>query len=217
MARNTKPRLMSIARDLFNARGFGNVTIAQIAAAADISEGNLWYHFPDKRSLLEALSAELMADLDVRLCLGPEPDVSPIDAYADFLAALCLEMDTHLFLYRDNADYGAHSDAFENRLGEIYARTIAQITSYIAEMTSAGHITLSTEHHEPMAKTMTLILRYYPEYVREDPSESGTDPVMGAIEQHLVPLAPFMAATVRDQLLLKTHHRLENSLLALTA
>jgi AcrR family transcriptional regulator len=54
---STRERILAESLALFNARGLGRVTTAEIAAAAAIREGNLQYHFPRKSSLLEALFA----------------------------------------------------------------------------------------------------------------------------------------------------------------
>ncbi|WP_287081243.1 TetR/AcrR family transcriptional regulator [Methylobacterium sp.] len=54
---DTRTRILAVSLALFNARGLGHVTTAEIAAAAGIREGNLQYHFPRKRGLVEALFA----------------------------------------------------------------------------------------------------------------------------------------------------------------
>ncbi|MEH3063022.1 MAG: TetR family transcriptional regulator [Methylobacterium radiotolerans] len=54
---DTRTRILAVSLALFNVRGLGHVTTAEIAAAAGIREGNLQYHFPRKRGLVEALFA----------------------------------------------------------------------------------------------------------------------------------------------------------------
>lgn len=60
--RTTRERILAESLALFNARGLGRVTTAEIAAATGIREGNLQYHFPRKSALLEALFAAFEAD-----------------------------------------------------------------------------------------------------------------------------------------------------------
>lgn len=55
--RRTRDRILDASRALFNVRGPGAVTTAEIAAACGISEGNLHYHFRRKEMILEALFA----------------------------------------------------------------------------------------------------------------------------------------------------------------
>ncbi|WP_244507376.1 TetR/AcrR family transcriptional regulator [Methylobacterium phyllostachyos] len=54
---NTRERILAVSLALFNARGLGRVTTAEIAAAVGIREGNLQYHFPRKSGLVEAMFA----------------------------------------------------------------------------------------------------------------------------------------------------------------
>ena len=73
----TRDRILETARDLFNARRFGNVTTAELAAECGIAEGNLWYHFKNKRALLEAITERFLTDVEDRLSRLPsDPDLS---------------------------------------------------------------------------------------------------------------------------------------------
>lgn len=56
-APRTRDRILTVSLALFNTRGLGRVTTAEIAAAAGIREGNLQYHFPRKSNLVEAMFA----------------------------------------------------------------------------------------------------------------------------------------------------------------
>ncbi|MCJ2089627.1 TetR/AcrR family transcriptional regulator [Methylobacterium sp. E-005] len=61
-APSTRERILAVSLALFNTRGLGRVTTAEIAAAAGIREGNLQYHFPRKSSLVEAMFAGFEAE-----------------------------------------------------------------------------------------------------------------------------------------------------------
>ena len=56
-APSTRDKILAVSLDLFNTRGLGQVTTAEIATAAGIREGNLQYHFPRKSHLVEAVFA----------------------------------------------------------------------------------------------------------------------------------------------------------------
>lgn len=51
----TRQRVLEAANHLFSTQGFGKTGTADIARAADVSEGSIFYHFGSKRSLLEEL------------------------------------------------------------------------------------------------------------------------------------------------------------------
>jgi AcrR family transcriptional regulator len=51
----TRQRVLEAANHLFSTQGFARTGTADIARAADVSEGSIFYHFGSKRSLLEEL------------------------------------------------------------------------------------------------------------------------------------------------------------------
>lgn len=97
MARSVDPDLAaarreaitSAAADLFARRGFENTTAADIARAADMSSGSVFYYFKDKRAVFRSLferdvpeSREL-----VEGCLAETDPVAGILAMVDAIAA----------------------------------------------------------------------------------------------------------------------------------
>ena len=94
----TRDRILTIARDLFNSERFGNVTTADLANACGIAEGNLWYHFKNKRALLDAITEMFLNDVEGRLAILPSAPDTILKDYADMLAALMSE----IRLYRYN-------------------------------------------------------------------------------------------------------------------
>ena len=51
----TRTRILDIAQDAVLSKGFGATSIEEIVAAADITKGGFFYHFPDKNALARAL------------------------------------------------------------------------------------------------------------------------------------------------------------------
>nr|HML49665.1 helix-turn-helix domain-containing protein [Clostridia bacterium] len=58
MKRDIKPHIRAAAEALFQAQGFGNVSMRDVASAAGISVGNLTYHYKKKEDLIEAVVLE---------------------------------------------------------------------------------------------------------------------------------------------------------------
>src|SRR4051812_23367175 len=50
--RQTREAIAAAARELFTARGFESVTVAEVAAAADVSEKTVFNYFPTKEDLV---------------------------------------------------------------------------------------------------------------------------------------------------------------------
>lgn len=65
-ASDTRARIMDIAQEAVLAKGFDATSIEEIVAAAEITKGGFFYHFPDKNALALAL-IERYVDADNRL------------------------------------------------------------------------------------------------------------------------------------------------------
>lgn len=52
---DTRTRIMDIAQDAILQKGFDGTSIEEIVAAAEITKGGFFYHFPDKNALARAL------------------------------------------------------------------------------------------------------------------------------------------------------------------
>lgn len=52
---DTRTRIMDIAQDAILQKGFDATSIEEIVAAAEITKGGFFYHFPDKNALARAL------------------------------------------------------------------------------------------------------------------------------------------------------------------
>jgi AcrR family transcriptional regulator len=71
--------ILSAARRCFARNGFAGTTTKSVAAAASISEGLLFKHFPSKSALYaEILAEECEADPDLAHLLGQEPSTTTL-------------------------------------------------------------------------------------------------------------------------------------------
>lgn len=59
-----RQHIMEIARTGILDKGFDATSIEEIVAAADITKGGFYYHFPDKNALARALLEDYIADTD---------------------------------------------------------------------------------------------------------------------------------------------------------
>jgi AcrR family transcriptional regulator len=60
-----REKILNESRKLFNKKGYGAVTLFEIAQTTGISRGNITYHFKDKDKILEALVNELWDKIEV--------------------------------------------------------------------------------------------------------------------------------------------------------
>jgi AcrR family transcriptional regulator len=76
---DSRGRLAKAALVLYDDQGFENTTVAEIAAAAGVTERTFFRHFPDKREVLFAGGIDLGALAPEGVAAAP-PGLAPLDA-----------------------------------------------------------------------------------------------------------------------------------------
>lgn len=215
MAMKTRERILLAARRMFNDKGYGNVTTAALAEEVGISEGNLWYHFNNKRALLVALSEEFLGSIAERLAIRPQDESKIIEEYIAFLGEYAQELRDFRFLYRDQAVYGEHSDTILEQLPQLYWKTHEQLLSFYTAMVRNGQLDWPEDRLPDLAVNAKIIVRYGLEYMREtgQPVEEGSGAVQQAFAQHLTlfehKLSPEASKKLRDALSVSAKPQLE--------
>jgi AcrR family transcriptional regulator len=136
--RATRDAIATTARRLFAERGFDAVTVAEIAAAADISEKTVFNHFATKEELVfaggDTRLAQLLADIAQRPSGASVLDVfrASSEAMLDVVAAG--ETDDSLVVPRIVRD----SRALQERLTVGWEREAEAVAAVIAEATGAN-------------------------------------------------------------------------------
>jgi len=69
----TRAALLAAGREVFASQGVDATTIQDITEAADVAKGSFYNHFDSKRSILEAVAEETLADLGHALDLLTDP------------------------------------------------------------------------------------------------------------------------------------------------
>ena len=130
--------IATTARRLFAERGFDSVTVAEIAAAADVSEKTVFNHFPTKEDLAFAGREQgllrLVADIRER-----PPGASVLDAFRALTATVIDELvapgDEELLTV---ARIIRHSRTLQERLTVGWESGAAAVTAAIAETSGAA-------------------------------------------------------------------------------
>jgi AcrR family transcriptional regulator len=85
----TRRHIAAVAKELFIARGFDNVTVAEVAEAADVSKMTVFNYFPRKEDLFLARHADQVHDVRQVLadCAPGESAASALRRYQHHLLA----------------------------------------------------------------------------------------------------------------------------------
>jgi AcrR family transcriptional regulator len=86
-APDAAPKMREAAFDLFSRNGFANVTAAEIAAAAGVTERTFFRHFPTKEDVLFSEGAEIVSDLSSAIVASP-----PATSASDLLLAALVNL-----------------------------------------------------------------------------------------------------------------------------
>ena len=113
---DARGRLGQAAFELFTERGFEQVTVAEIAERAGLTERTFFRYFADKREVLFA-GADGFQDIFVSTVVGAPDSAAPIDAVAAALYAAAALFSAHEDgVRRRSAIIAAHPDLREREL-----------------------------------------------------------------------------------------------------
>lgn len=199
----TKKRIVEAALSAFNEQGFGHVTTAELAGRLDMSEGNLWYHYKTKAELLTEIQQEFIVRWETLSNIGTDPD-DPIDCYVDWLSGWQSLFESYVFMFRDRAEYGAHSPELADTLPHLYLETTQRLKSYYGQMIDNGSLSVPEAALDDLVMNVIVIARFFLEFQIEAQSGSELAPNTGLV-QHLTLLKPWLTE--------QAYYRIRNGLL----
>ena len=159
----TRGKILAASLACFNRDGFHRVSTAQLAEAADVLEGTLWYHFKAKTDLilahLEAFEARLDAHLAADIAESPDAII------ADFLDIFVILWEFR-YLLRDPLSGLNDDDTISLRLKETYQLVEERVEARLHKSAQAGFIDLKDVDAKTLALSCVLIGRYWFDYAR---------------------------------------------------
>jgi AcrR family transcriptional regulator len=165
--RRTAERILETTLDLFNRFGEPNVSTTLISSELGISPGNLYYHYPAKDELINALLDRY--EVAVSEVLQSSRGVTHIEAGWSFFMRQFDLMWRYRFLYRDLNDLLCRNRHFERRFGAMVAAKLDAVKALIDGMRGAGVLRMGELEAEPIATSMVVLATYWLsfEYVRD--------------------------------------------------
>ncbi len=184
---DTKTHIANTARLLFNEHGFKAVTTAVLAKETGRAEGNIWYHFKNKNSLLEAITIDFLSYNKHRISMQPSYNGDIINEYGQMLMAFLTEIHDYRFLYRDPKDFDEQMEILTTRLPIIYDTTHKQFLSYYNTMINKKILTANLDQIETIIQASLIIFRYSLEISQERgyQDKPGSGAVAKAFELHI--------------------------------
>jgi AcrR family transcriptional regulator len=165
--RRTAERILETSLELFNRFGEPNVSTTVIAAGLGISPGNLYYHYPAKEGLVNALYDRYEAALGELL---PAADgVHDVEDAWFFLHTLFERIWQYRFLYRDLNDLLSRNRRLETSFQGVLADQTQAVLRLLAGLGRSGALAIDARELEGTATSMVVLLTYWLsyEYVRD--------------------------------------------------
>jgi AcrR family transcriptional regulator len=165
--------VLEVALALFNERGIDRVTTAEIAGAAGINEGNLYYYFQKKEQLALALfdvfSDALVATAERRVADPADPN-----AFATYHRGWFDLMWEFRFFYRDGAALRVLAPSLREKLHGLTLRGQAAVRRVFGLMRAHGFLRASDEQLAMLIDNLWIVSSYWMDYRRRDASSSVT-------------------------------------------
>ena len=202
--RRTAERILEVTLDLFNRFGEPNVSTTLISAELGISPGNLYYHYPAKDELINALFDRFEKALN-ELLRAADGVRNVEDAWLFFHMLFELIWD-HRFLYRDLNDLLSNNRRLETHFQFVLKNKAKAVQSVLDGLGRGNAMRIDARDVEPVATAMVVLLTYWLsfEYVRDprkalEPAGAGAALLRGAFHV-LSQLLPYLDAAQREHL-----------------
>ncbi|AVD82731.1 TetR family transcriptional regulator [Pseudomonas sp. SWI6] len=166
------------AMALFAEKGFGQVSMRELAAHVGLTAGSLYHHFPSKQDLLYDLIEELYEELQATLDLGRRAMARGASALSCLIAAHWeLHVQRPMQFRLAERDFCCLSEAQQARLNVLRKRYESGLLRLIAP-----RATLSGDALAATAHVLATLLNQLPALLQALPQEQG----LGLMEDLLV-------------------------------
>ena len=160
--RRTAERILATALDLFNRYGEPNVATTLIASDMGISPGNLFYHFPAKELLVNALFDEYVHDMNQ--LLPAAADVRDMEHAWFFMHSLFELIWRHRFIYRDLNDLLSNNRHLEGQVKGVLHRKQQAFEAMLSGLQEQGLLSQGAFERQSCATHMVVLLTWWLSY-----------------------------------------------------
>lgn len=189
----TKDRIIATSLQLFNERGERHVSTNHIAAALQISPGNLYYHFRNKEDIVAALFERMASGIEQALRGCDKPSLSLPELFG-MLDALFECLWQYRFFSSNLTNILGRDAALARRYAAFTEQCQGRWRALLHTLAQQGTLTLKASDYPALTENCWLISMFWFSY-RESVS-SGTAlcerSVLAGVVQLLALLKPYV-------------------------
>jgi AcrR family transcriptional regulator len=203
--RRTAERILEVTLELFNRFGEPNVSTTAISAELNISPGNLYYHYPAKDELINALVdryERALAEL-----LGAAEQVRDVEDAWLFVHMLFELIWNYRFLYRDLNDLLSKNRRLEMHFQAALKDQARAVQSLLDGLARGQAMAVAPPESEAVSNAMVVVLTYWLsyEYVRDPRHALEPESAAAALNRgafHVLSLLlPYLEPAAREHLM----------------
>ncbi|MCW8871704.1 MAG: TetR/AcrR family transcriptional regulator [Xanthomonadales bacterium] len=158
--RNTRELILETSLGLFNEFGEPNVTTNHIADEADISPGNLYYHFRSKNDIVLELFKRFLVRFQPLIDIPEDVLLQPEDLWIQLHLSFELKSE-YRFIYRNMADLTARVPDLERALRGLLQRERKAAWNSLTGLEQAGALQIEKHEKQLLADSILLNLTYW--------------------------------------------------------
>jgi len=157
--RRTAERILEVTLELFNRFGEPNVSTTLISSEMGISPGNLYYHYPAKDALINALFDRFEGALSA--LIDASAKVRTVEDAWGYMLSLFQLIWQYRFLYRDLNDLLSKNHRLETHFQHVLLRKTESIAQFLNSMCQSDAARMEPGEIKRTATSMVLALTYW--------------------------------------------------------